>query len=680
MIRKDIWKVEICLQDQPVTEKEVMVNTANEEEGPVSCRLALKEEEGLLSAQIGIDIKTPTLEDPLCLGTRNPVRVRIPLEEKPEKITAYYMFNPWWTRPAFIEGTDQIPERTQIALFKMKESIICLLPMIGDTFKTGLRGGEKGELLLEMTAGLGGLCHVDETLFLMSSGPTAHEAVHRIFKELSRTKGLRLRTERRIPEMLKYLGWCSWDAFYTEVSEEKIRQKADEIAEKKIPFRWILIDDGWFGAEEKMISDFAPDSEKFPRGFLPMIRDIRKETSVSWFGVWHALGGYWDGTAPGSRAALEAGDSVYKNPAGRLVPDPEKAGAFYRTWYRRLRREGIDFVKVDGQSATAMYYKNSLPLSEAAEKVGFGLESGAALMDGAVINCMGMAMENILARPSSAVSRNSDDFLPAKEESFAEHLIQNAYNAVYHGEVYCCDWDMFWTSHKHAGKHSLLRAVSGGPVYVSDRIGATDPEVLRPLAYMDGRVLMMERPARPAEECMFRDPLKEGALKLHNCGSWGQDKKAGGMALFNLTGEDQTFRVSPREIPELEGEEKYFLYDFLEKKALSCSPDGSFEGRLGAGDYKWILFLPAGEGRACLGLSDKYAGFTALEACRREGETDTLVLKEEGRVSWISEKRPVKALCCGIDVTDRLSGSGPVYTLSLPEKGEKAVITVTWEK
>ena len=56
------------------------------------------------------------------------------------------------------------------------------------------------------------------------------------------------------------------------------------------------------------------------------------------------------------------------------------------------------------------------------------------------------------------------------------------------------------------------------------------------------------------------------------------------------------------------------------------------------------------------------------------------LLKEEGRVSWISEKRPVKALCCGIDVTDRLSGSGLVYTLSLPEKGEKAVITVTWEK
>ena len=75
----------------------------------------------------------------------------------------------------------------------------------------------------------------------------------------------------------------------------------------------------------------------------------------------------------------------------------------------------------------------------------------------------------------------------------AEHLLQNAYNALYHNEFYCCDWDMFWTKHEDCVKHSLLRAVSGGPVYFSDKIGETDPEVLKPLAYLDGRILMMER-------------------------------------------------------------------------------------------------------------------------------------------------------------------------------------------
>ena len=167
-------------------------------------------------------------------------------------------------------------------------------------------------------------------------------------------------------------------------------------------------------------------------------------------------------------------------------------------------------MKVDGQSAIPYYFENSLPLCDAARGMNQGLESGASRMDGAVINCMGMAMESILARPASAISRNSDDFCPDKEGGFAEHLLQNAYNSLYHNELYCCDWDMFWTMHPDAIKHSLLRAISGGPVYVSDKPGATDPEVLKPLIYQDGELLRMERSAKPTVDCAFSDPLAEG--------------------------------------------------------------------------------------------------------------------------------------------------------------------------
>lgn len=46
--------------------------------------------------------------------------------------------------------------------------------------------------------------------------------------------------------------------------------------------------------------------------------------------------------------------------------------------------------------------------------------------------------------------------------------------------------DMFWTSHPDSKKHSFLRAVSGGPVYFSNRIGDTDLRILEPLMYQDG--------------------------------------------------------------------------------------------------------------------------------------------------------------------------------------------------
>ena len=40
-----------------------------------------------------------------------------------------------------------------------------------------------------------------------------------------------------MPEIFNYLGWCSWDAFYTDVTEDKIRQKTQELTEKKVPVR-----------------------------------------------------------------------------------------------------------------------------------------------------------------------------------------------------------------------------------------------------------------------------------------------------------------------------------------------------------------------------------------------------------------------------------------------------------
>ena len=443
MIALTSWNIEAIRQKKTRTKALVPVNGGPLASDDVTFEIKTSEEDGILKAAVDISVRRETFTDVPFLETDDPIAVSVPLAEIPGKITAFYMFNPWWTRPAFIDNTADIPEKTQIALFKMKDRVICLLPMVGKNFKACLAGGEPGKLVFKMTAGLGGIADVHETLFYAGCGKTAAEAVHKVFAHLAGKTGLKLRESRYLPEMFRYLGWCSWDAFYTDVTEEKIRVKAAELKEKEVPVRWILIDDGWFGAEEKMLADMKPDHIKFPDGFKTMTDDIRKETSVDWFGVWHALGGYWDGTAPGSPAEKQAGGSLFMNPAGRLVPDPVMGALFYKEWYEILKREGIDFVKVDGQSAVPFYYRNSFPIADAAGKIGFSLESGTSLMGGAVINCMGMAMENILARPSSAVSRNSDDFLPAKEESFAEHLLQNAYNAVYHNEVYCCDWDMF---------------------------------------------------------------------------------------------------------------------------------------------------------------------------------------------------------------------------------------------
>ena len=625
-----------------------------------------------------------------------PVRVYVSLDPVPEKMTALYLFSDWWTRPAFVERFEDIPPRTQVLLLKGTDSCACLVPMAGREWKSSLNGGTQNELCLELSAGMGGYMSLEEPLYILAQGDTVSEAVHSAFTWLAREKGIPMRPERRIPDQYLSLGWCSWNAFYTDVDEAGLRQKAEEFVQKSVPVRWMIIDDGWMSTQDTFLTDFVPDRKKFPEGFSGLIRDIRQTSSIQKFGVWHALGGYWSGIRKGSVLADQEADHLRKCTNGLLVPDPEKGDAFYRDWYRLLRRQGIEFVKVDGQSTAARYFDNTLPVSSAVRGMNEALERGASLLDNNILNCMGMAMENVLARPASAVSRNSDDFFPDREGSFTEHLLENAYNAIYHDELYCCDWDMFWTSHPDARKHSLLRAISGGPVYFSDRVGETDPDVLRPLAFLDGSLPMMMRSAKPTEDCVFCDPRTGGVLKLHNAAPWGAGT-AGGIAVYNLTGDRQSFSFSPCDIPELDRSDRYWVYDWFGKQAFSIGKEERFEGFMDPQGFGWYVLVPEKESLSCLGLMDKYVGFTALESVSEVPGCTTLVLRETGTISWLSHGKFKRAELNGQDITEKVISeksagalSGPsaagggnsaeafLSTLQLEAKSQKAVLCIRW--
>ncbi len=671
-------KIEINCQKGKRIDAEFSADPGIYETESIRIEMAETITDGCRLGKIQLKMKNESCRENFNLRMEKPIRVYLPTAERPEKITAMYMYNEWWTRPAFVTSFQEIPDLTQVAYFKYNDRFVCFIPMVGREFKTYMAGGTETEICLEMTAWLGGQKEIDEPLYLLTEAPTLTEAVHKAFVWLAEYKGIRMREERRIPEMFKFLGWCSWDAFYTEVSEEKIRQKADELMEKNVPVRWMIIDDGWLSVQDEKIYDFVPDKKKFPDGFKNMIEEIREKGDIRWFGVWHALGGYWGGILQGSDLALKESSYLYKTVNGKLIPSPQSGAGFYRDWYEGLSQEGIDFVKVDGQSAVPYYFENSLPVSEAARGMDQALESGGFYMDGAILNCMGMAMESILARPVSAISRNSDDFMPKKENGFAEHLLQNAYNAIYHNELYCCDWDMFWTKHEDSVKHSLLRAISGGPVYFSDKIGDTIPEVLKPLTYLDGRILMMERSARPTEDCIFSDPMENGVLKLHNVAAWGQTGRGGGIAAYNLTGQRQKYTFKPVDISDMDVADTYWVYDFFEKKSFVLGRNECYEGILDADGFAWFVMLPKNQTGTCLGLLDKYAGFMAVESILESDNMQTVVVRESGLLGWFSEREPQKVMVNSEDVTGKVQKQGDLYSISLPEAYSKTVLSIVW--
>ncbi|CAJ1372149.1 unnamed protein product [Effrenium voratum] len=112
---------------------------------------------------------------------------------------------------------------------------------------------------------------------------------------------------------------------------------------------------------------------------------------------------------------------------------------------------------------------------------------------------------------------------------------------------------MFHSKHPSGEMHAAVRAISGGPIYVSDRPGEHDFELLKQLAAPDGELLLSDGPARPTRDCLFRDPQKDQktVLKIFNTNCAG---KLGVLGLFNIQGSSwdrsrRRFAMLHREAP-----------------------------------------------------------------------------------------------------------------------------------
>ena len=236
--------------------------------------------------------------------------------------------------------------------------------------------------------------------------------------------------------------------------------------------------------------------------------------------------GYWNGISPGSEADRLLSPYLITLPDGRRVPrlDTSAVFGFWHTWHRYLKQCGVDFIKLDGQSAIALVYEGILPYAQASQIYHAGLDASLAVHFGdGNIHCMGMAPQDFWNRTSASLSRSSDDFVPdnpATPHGFREHALQNAYNSLLHSQRYWGDWDMFWSEHHEQEQNAILRAMSGGPVYISDAVGKTSAEAIRPLILDDGRVLRCDAVGLPTLDCLLENPLtSQSPLKLFNpCG------------------------------------------------------------------------------------------------------------------------------------------------------------------
>jgi raffinose synthase len=81
--------------------------------------------------------------------------------------------------------------------------------------------------------------------------------------------------------------------------------------------------------------------------------------------------------------------------------------------------------------------------------------------------------------------------------------------------------------------HAAARAVGGCAIYVSDKPGQHDFNLLRKLVLRDGSILRAKLPGRPTSDCFFSDPVRDNKSLLK---IWNLNEFTGVIGVFNCQG------------------------------------------------------------------------------------------------------------------------------------------------
>ncbi|KAL5140663.1 putative galactinol--sucrose galactosyltransferase 2 [Glycine soja] len=493
------------------------------------------------------------------------------------RLLCLYRFKIWWMIPRVGNSGRDIPIETQMLLMEAREgnsqsskehnSYFIFLPVLDGEFRSSLQGNSSNELELCVESGF-----CQSTL---------------------------------MPGMLDCFGWCTWDAFYHSVNPQGIKDGLGSLSEGGTPAKFLIIDDGW----QDTVNEFQKDGEPFiegsqfggrlisikenskfravgdvtesgaPVSLKDFVSEIKSSFGLKYVYVWHALLGYWGGLDPNASGTKKY-DPKLRYPVqspGNLantrdlsidamekygigVMDPAKISEFYDDLHSYLVSQNIDGVKVDVQNILETISSGLGGRVLLTRRFQQELEKSIStnFQDNSIICCMAHNTDSTYHSKQSAITRASDDYYPKNPTTQSLHIAAIAFNSIFFGEIVVPDWDMFYSLHDAAEFHAVARAVGGCGVYVSDKPGQHDFNVLKKLVLPDGSVLRARYPGRPSRDCLFIDPVmdKKSLLKI-----WNLNKCGGVVGIFNCQGtgswpglesnaeEDITFELSGKVSP-----------------------------------------------------------------------------------------------------------------------------------
>lgn len=548
--------------------------------------LSSKKAKNTVGCFVGFDATEPRSRHVVPIGKLRGIR-----------FMSIFRFKVWWTTHWVGNSGTDVEHETQMMLLDRSDSgrpYVLLLPLIEGKFRASLQPGQDDHVDICVESGSSLVCSSSfRSCLYMHVGDDPFDVIKDAMRVIRVHLGtFKLLEEKNPPPIVDKFGWCTWDAFYLKVNPEGIHEGVKGLVKGGCPPALVLIDDGWqsinhdddpitdqgglnrTAAGEQMpcrlikfeenykFKDYKSPRVGHGKGMGAFVKDLKEEfKSVEHVYVWHALLGYWGGVRPnvkgmpqskvivpklskGLETTMEdlAVDKIVENGVG-LVP-PEDAFEFYDGLHSHLESVGIDGVKVDvihllemlseeygGRVELAKSYYKALTASVRKHFKGNGVIASMEHCN----DFMFLGTETI------SLGRVGDDFWCTDPKGVTNgtfwlqgcHMVHCAYNSLWMGNFIHPDWDMFQSTHPCAEFHAASRAISGGPIYVSDSVGKHNFEVLKSLVLPDGSILRCQHYALPTRDCLFEDPLHDGKTMLK---IWNLNKFTGVLGAFNCQG------------------------------------------------------------------------------------------------------------------------------------------------
>ncbi|CAN6577041.1 unnamed protein product [Malus baccata var. baccata] len=207
--------------------------------------------------------------------------------------------------------------------------------------------------------------------------------------------------------------------------------------------------------------------------------------------------------------------------------------------------------------------------------------------------------------------------------------------------------------HPAAEYHGAARAVGGCAIYVSDKPGNHNFDLLRKLVLPNGSVLRAKLPGRPTRDCLFADPARDrtSLLKI-----WNVYNCSGVIGVFNCQGAgwckiEKKTRIHDNSPATLSGSVCATNVDAIAEKITSD-----------------VSFAP-------IGLLDMFNSSAAMEQVdshlasdKNQSPTATIGLKIRrcGRFGTYSSQRPLKCTVDNAETDFEYDSASGLMTITIP--------------